>query len=142
MKQFIFALLASLLWGITPIIEKFGFLSKDANPAIGVVFRTLGTAIMAFFVFLFVLKFDSNAFKNIPMKSMTLLMIGGALASVIGQIFFYIALKSGDASVVTPIAGSFPLVTFILGALLLGEAVTVPKLIGVLCIIAGVILLK
>lgn len=142
MKQLIFALLAAFLWGITPIIEKFGFLSKDANPYLGVVFRTIGTAIMAFFLFLYLLKFNSEVLKNIPLKSMTFLMIGGALASVIGQIFFYIALKSGDASVVTPIAGSFPLVTFIFGILLLNEAVTLPKIIGILCIISGIILLK
>ncbi len=142
MKQLIFALLAAFLWGITPVIEKFGFLSKDANPYLGVVFRTIGTAVMAFILFLLILKFDSTSLKNIPMKSMTFLMIGGALASVIGQIFFYIALQSGDASVVTPIAGSFPLITFIFGTLLLGEAITLSKIIGVLCIIAGVALLK
>ncbi len=142
MKQLIFALLASFLWGITPIIEKLGFLSKDANPYVGVVFRTIGTTIMAFLLFLFLLKFAPASLKNIPMKSMTFLMAGGALASVIGQIFFYIALKSGDASFVTPIAGSFPLVTFIFGIFLLNETVTVPKIIGVVFIITGIILLK
>lgn len=142
MKQLIFALLASFLWGVTPIIEKFAFLSKQPNPFVGVVFRTIGTAIMAFVLSLFILKLDPVAFKKIETKAIILFMIGGALASVIGQIFYYIALKSGDASVVTPIAGSFPLVTFIFGVLLLGEAITIPKLLGVLFIIAGVILLK
>ncbi|MFC1805193.1 EamA family transporter, partial [Candidatus Omnitrophota bacterium] len=55
-----------------------------------------------------------------------------------GQICFYHALKSAEASRIVPIAGSFPLVAFILGVLFLSETVTPLKLGGVLLVTLGI----
>ena len=144
MREFVLAIITALIWGFVPIIEKIGLSSKTAEPVASVVYRTFGSLVFAIgaLIILFFSNSGLNAMKNMDSKSILILALAGGLASVFGQTFFYMALKSGNASVVTPVAGAFPLVTFIFGVLLLGEAVTLPKVIGILLIISGVICLK
>ncbi|MCL4424521.1 MAG: EamA family transporter [Firmicutes bacterium] len=59
-----------------------------------------------------------------------------------GHLAYYYALKSGEASRVTPVTAAYPVVTVLLVCLLLGEKLTWSKVVGVLLIVAGVILLK
>ena len=142
MKSFTFAIIAALIWGVVPIIEKLG-LSTRLEPMAGVAYRTVGSAIGAAVLVMFLLWSGAGeTLRKIDSRSVLLVMLAGALASVLAQVFFYAALKTGDASVATPVAGSFPLITFVLGVLLLGEAITLPKLAGVLMVISGVVLLK
>lgn len=140
MKAFWFAIITAVIWGAVPIMEKIA-LGKGMNPMLGVVIRSLGIAIGALVLWAVLAKNPDYA-KNVTWSSALLLVVSAALAAIVGQIFYYTALQQGDVSKIIPVAGSFPLVSFILGTLLLGEAVTIPKLVGVLCVIAGVILLK
>ncbi|MCX8093297.1 MAG: GRP family sugar transporter [Candidatus Goldbacteria bacterium] len=144
MREFLLAIFTALIWGFVPIIEKIGLSSKTAEPVASVIYRTVGSFVFAIGAFIFVLLSSGNinSLKNMDVKSIIILALAGGLASVFGQIFFYMALKNGNASVVTPVAGAFPMVTFIFGVLLLGEAITIPKVIGIILIITGVIFLK
>jgi len=142
MKSFYFAILTAVVWGITPIIEKIGLTSKTMDPVAGVIFRSIGSFLAGVILFFIVLKYFPSSLKNVEHKAIYFLMTGGILASVIGQVFFYISLKGGNASVVTPISGTYPLITFILGVFLLGETVNIQKILGVVFIVLGVIFLK
>ncbi|NQV04490.1 MAG: EamA family transporter, partial [Candidatus Omnitrophica bacterium] len=71
-----------------------------------------------------------------------LLVLGGFMASILGQIFFYNALKAGEASKVVPIAGIYPLVAFFLGVIFLGECFTIVKVCGVIFVVLGLFLLR
>lgn len=144
MREFVLALITAFIWGIVPIIEKIGLSSKTAEPIASVIYRTAGSFVFAIFalLFLFVNSNGIDSLKNMDTKTIFILGLAGGLASVFGQIFFYMALKNGNASVVTPIAGAFPLVTFVFSILLLKEAITLPKVIGIVLIISGVICLK
>ena len=64
------------------------------------------------------------------------------MGAIVGNICYYHALKTGEVSKVVPIAGSFPLISFILGLLFFSETITPAKLCGVVCIILGVALLR
>ncbi|HDT15629.1 MAG TPA: hypothetical protein ENN55_05405 [Firmicutes bacterium] len=143
MTSFVLALITALLWGIAPIIEKIALGSK-IDPATAVVFRTVGSALGGLVLFAFLMSSENTAahFKNANYKTVLMIVAAGLIASVLGQIFFYGALQSGQASVAVPVAGAFPLITFVLGVLLLGETVTLQKVAGVLLVISGVILLK
>ncbi len=144
MREFLLAIFTALIWGFVPIIEKIGLSSRTAEPVASVIYRTIGSLVFAVgaLVFIFFSSGSINSLKNMDAKSIIILALAGGLASVFGQTFFYMALKSGNASVVTPVAGSFPLVTFIFGVLLLGEAITIPKVIGIIFIVTGVMFLK
>ncbi|MDP2654736.1 MAG: EamA family transporter [Candidatus Omnitrophota bacterium] len=139
MSWFLWSVLTALVWGCVPPLEKVG-LSK-IDPLTGLFFRCVGVLIGI--VMLYVWKSrDIRASLANPPPGIAFLVLGGFLASVVGQVFFYHALKSGEASKVVPLAAAYPLISFILGVLFLGEEITLLKTGGLFCILAGVVLLK
>ena len=140
MKAFWLAVLTAVLWGVVPIMEKIG-LAKGLNPMLAVVLRTGGSTLGGLVLWAMISRNPEYA-KNFTWQTAAWLMSGAAIASVIAQSFFYAALQQGEVSKIMPIAGSFPLISFILGIIIFGESFTVSKVIGVLCVVAGVILLK
>lgn len=65
-----------------------------------------------------------------------------AFAAAGGLIFFFYALSKGDASVVVPTTSAYPVIALIGGAIFLSESITVPKVIGTLLVIAGVVVIS
>jgi transporter family protein len=68
------------------------------------------------------------------------ILIGVPLA--IGILTIYIALARGPVSVVMPIYGLNAMVTVLLGIVFLHEAVSVPKVLGLILAVAAIILLS
>ena len=139
MKPFYWALTAALVWGFAPIIEKIGLAKIPVF--MGLFYRCLGVALGA--VILALWKWDALKQAVVaPPQGWGFLLLGGFLASVVGQICFYHALKDGEASVVVPLGASYPLVSFLLGLMFLGEKVTFAKAGGLFFVLLGVILLR
>lgn len=138
MTSFYWAALAAFVWGIAPILEKTGLVR--ISPMAGLFYRCIGVLLGLLILTLFLVK--PEEIKSADMRSAFLLVSGGFLASFIAQIFFYNALKGGSVSTVVPLSGSYPMIAFILGVLMIGESFTIPKFIGVLLIIAGIWFLK
>lgn len=61
--------------------------------------------------------------------------------SVIGLFLFYRALQHGPGLVVVPITALYPAITLGLGFVFLGEQITRLQLFGIVCAIAGAILI-
>lgn len=59
-----------------------------------------------------------------------------------GLICFFYALSKGEATVVVPMTSAYPVIALILGAIVLSESITSPKVIGTLLVIAGVIVIS
>lgn len=145
MKAFWLAITAALIWGVVAFIEKVGLSGKGVDPSEAVIVRTLGCffgAIVLFIILYFMNSGNIATFKNPDWKSIAIILVAGMFGSVFGQVFFYQALQLGNASVVTPVAASYPLITFILCILFLGEPLTISKAAGVVCVITGIVLLK
>lgn len=139
MKPFYFAILAALVWGVAPIVEKTGL--ARIEPMTGVMIRSCGVLLGA----VILAAFNSHLIKSAlsaDAKTVIFLVLGGVIASILGQIFFYNALKHGEASKMVPIAGTYPLVSFLLGLLFFGESFTVAKGLGIGFVILGVFLLR
>lgn len=139
MKGFYFALITAVVWGIVPIFEKMGV--SRIMPLAGVMIRSLGVIIGVSILAMFNNQAFRTALKAEP-RTIFFLAIGGLLASIVGQIFFYNALKTGEASKLVPVAGVYPLVTFILGVIFLGESFTAAKICGVVFVVLGLFLLR
>lgn len=139
MKQFYFAILAAVVWGIAPVMEKTGL--ANIAPLSGVVIRSLGVFIGTMILVIFNSGLLKSVFKADP-KTIIFLAAGGIIASILGQIFFYNALKDGEVSKMVPIAATYPLVSFLLGLLFFGESFTVVKGMGIGFVILGVFLLR
>ena len=65
-----------------------------------------------------------------------------AFAAAGGLICFFYALSKGDASVVVPATSAYPVIALIGGVIFLAEGITVPKVIGTLLVIAGVVVIS
>ncbi|MBU1007273.1 MAG: EamA family transporter [Candidatus Omnitrophica bacterium] len=139
MKAFYFALMTAVVWGLVPVLEKMGV--ARVAPFTGVFIRSFGVIIGAFILAALNPQVIKTAFKA-DIRTILLLVVGGLMASIVGQLLFYNALKTGEASKVVPIAGIYPLVTFLIGILFLGESVTLVKMAGVTLILVGLYLLR
>lgn len=138
MSAFLWALLTACIWGIVPLMEKVGL--GSAPPAAGVIVRSLGVVIGL--VVATCVWSPWAAVRTMPWTSVVLLAAGGLLASFVGQLAFYHALKAGALSQVTPVAGAYPLVAALLGWWVLREPLTLPRLLGVVFVVLGVVLLR
>jgi len=138
MRAFWWALLASALWGITSVIEKFAL--GRAEPLPGLFYRCIGAILGLFVLGLFVLKPDQ--IRSVDPRSGIFLVVSGFIGSFLAFIAFYHALKVGEVSLVVPVASSFFLVAFVLGVVFFGEALTLVKVTAVVLLVAGFWLLK
>ena len=139
MKAYYFALMTAVVWGIVPIMEKMG-LARIA-PMAGIFIRSFGVIIGISILAVFNGEAIKIALKADP-RTIVLLALGGVMASILGQIFFYHALKIGEASKLVPVAGTYPLFAFLLGVIFLGEGLTLTKAGGVVFVILGLVLLR
>ena len=86
-------------------------------------------------------QFRSNKPHGNPTLDWTMTAVSMFIPSV-AIILFWIALGRGDASRVTPVSSAYPLLTVILAALFLSEALTWQVGIGAGLIVSGVILIS
>ena len=138
MSAFWLALLTAMIWGIVPLLEKQGLAHCD--PTVGVFARSAGVIAGALILGLWWSPW--KALASLSAGSFALLALGGFLASVAGQMIFYHALKIGHVSQVTPVSGIYPLVSAILAWIFFREPITATRIVGVVCIVAGVLLLR
>lgn len=83
-----------------------------------------------------------KSFATLDARSTFFVIAGGLVAGLLGQLAFYSALKAGDASIVVPVAATYPLVALIVSVAFLGESFSVQKALGIALVVAGVMLLK
>jgi transporter family protein len=140
LSAFGWAVLASFCWGFAPLFEKVG-LRGNIDPAVGVLIRTVGVLVGVVLIYPLIPKLTGR-FSDLTPRNWICLSMGGLLASVIGQLCFYRALKLGEVSKVVPIGASYPVLAFLLGVLVFGESITWPKIGGIVLVIAGVFLLR
>lgn len=138
MTAFFWALLTAAIWGVVPLMEKLGL--ANVPPTTGLVVRSMGVVIG---LVVFGIAWSPwAALRTLSWSSMALLAGGGFLASFVGQLAFYQALKTGAISQLTPVAGAYPLVAALLGWWVLREPLTPTRALGALCVVMGVILLR
>ncbi len=132
------AVFGMICWGIAPIFAKVGL--RGVNPAAALIVRTMFAAII---VTSWVAMSGSfgDLLKGFTWQVGLLLGMEAILATVIGDLAYYTAVKYGDVSVVSLIMASAPLVTVICAVLLLGESLTIWKVLGACYVMLGILLL-
>ncbi|MDI6689919.1 MAG: EamA family transporter [Actinomycetota bacterium] len=138
MQWFWFAILAALCWGSAPIFEKVGI--GKMSPLVAVTVRSVVISIIL--IISVILTKEITTIPRVELKSLIYIAIGGILAGLLGQVFYFAALKLGESSRVVPVCGTYPLIAAVLGISLLGEALTIPKIVGIILIVAGIILVR
>lgn len=132
-----------ICWGIAPVFAKVGL--DNLEPLPGLIIRTF---IASIFVFSFLgiknfIGFNGSMVKimEIPFKTWVLIAIEAILATLVGDLAYYAAIKKGNVSVVTIIMSSSPLVTMLVSTIFLGENITITKIIGAMLIITGIMII-
>ncbi|MEK7290918.1 MAG: EamA family transporter [Planctomycetota bacterium] len=138
MEAFFLALLTAFIWGFVPFLEKLGLSSVE--PTAAYVIRCSGVMLGATIIICFYSQFSSIG--KMGFKSVFFLVLAGILAGFVAQLVFYRALKIGEISRIIPVTSCYPLFTFVLGWIFLGEQITPSKLVGILLILGGILLLK
>jgi transporter family protein len=138
LKQgFLFAVLAASVWGLAPLFAKVGLVKTD--PLAGVAVRSIAVTVVVLATI--IVTGQQRALLTTEPRALLVLAIEGFLGGLIGQYFYFRAIKSLGASTVAPIVGSYPLFTFVFALLILGEKITLTKGVGAILAVSGIILL-
>ena len=138
MEAFFLALLPAFIWGFVPFLEKIGLSSVE--PTAAYLVRCSGVFLGVVILVAFTPQFPS--FGKMGIKAIVFLVLAGILAGVVAQLVFYKALKMGEISRIIPVTCCYPLFSFLLGWIFLGEEITLSKVAGMLLILGGILLLK
>lgn len=133
---FLLAIVGMVCWGVAPIFVKLGL--KDINPLVGLFIRTIITGILISGVLM--ANGGFSQFKNVSLSCLGILLVEAILATLVGDLAYFAAIKRGSVSLVTIIMSSSPLITVICAVTFLGEAITVGKVVGAGFIILGIVL--
>lgn len=137
LKVFFLAIFGMICWGLAPVFGKLGL--SRADPLAGLALRTyLSTGLLTIIM---VVSGSWIHIKDIPRQSWIYIGIEGILATLVGDLAYYAALKYGEVSFVTLIMSSSPLVSIIASSLILNEQITLTKFAGGVLILAGIALI-
>lgn len=143
------AIAAGLCWGIGEVFTRQVLHSKEIGPFAALLVRTLVALPLIALAYLAaahsgLLTSEIPGWRvNLSTTNWLRLTLGsGLLAAALALVFFYAALSLGQVSVVKPIAFAVaPVTAVFVGALLLGEPLTVRKGIAIAFIAVGIVLM-
>lgn len=137
-NDYVFAGVAMFFWGLAPIFGKLGL--SDMQPLAALTVRSL--IISALLVVTVTVRGEWGPVAGVTARDALYIGLEGVCAALFGQLAYYYALKFGEVSRVSPIVSAFPLVALVLGVAVLGEKLTIYKVVAGMLIVAGIILLK
>jgi bacterial/archaeal transporter family protein len=135
----IFSILSALMASLVAIFGKLGLKNIDSTLA-----TTIRSIVMALFLIItsFVLKkFDNFSFHSMILKDWLFIILAG-IAGAISWLFYFLALKSGDATKVVAINRLSLVFVAILAFIFLGEGLNWQEMIGVMMMVGGAIIVS
>ena len=132
----VFALLSAVFAALTGILAKLGM--EGINSNLGTAIRTVVVLVMAWAIVFATGK--HTGISDITTRGWVFLVLSG-LATGLSWICYFHALQIGEASKVIPIDKFSVVISRVLAFLVLGEKVTVTKVIGGALIAAGTFVL-
>ena len=140
-KGIMLAVTTMLIWGVCPILVKFGV--RDLHPLRAFEMRTIGV-LSSFVIYSFatgrLTAYPSLIYGNF--KTAVILFLEGFLGAFLGQITYYAAQKYWEASKTVIVVSAFPIVSIILAAIILREPLTIKKCFGVALVLSGFYFVK
>ena len=132
----LFALLSAVFAALTGILAKIGMEGINSNLATAI--RTVVVLVMAWgLVFL---TGKQAGIADITTRGWVFLTLSG-VATGLSWLFYFYALQMGEASKVVPIDKFSVVISMVLAFLVLGEKMTLTKVVGGLLITAGTLIL-
>lgn len=135
MPWFIWALLSALFAGITAVLAKLGVRDVDSNLA-----TALRTCVILLFTWGIALSGTTQSLKTIPTQAWLFIGLSG-IATGASWLCYFRALQLGEVAKVAPLDKLSVVIAMLLGALLLGEALTWKHVFAGALIVSGALLL-
>jgi transporter family protein len=133
---FLLALLGTFCWGLAPLFGKLGL--AQTNPLTALALRTFYTGVVLAGWFGFTRGIAE--FRHLPPKIYLFIAFEALLATILGDLAYFSALKIGNLNDVTMIMSTSPMVTLVLSHFFLGEQIYAYQVVGILLIVAGLVL--
>jgi drug/metabolite transporter (DMT)-like permease len=135
------SLVTVILWGIIPILDKLALAQYASSPMVGIVIRSAGVTALSIPL---ALAFGGgrSAFKAMPPSATLLYLASGLISLLLAQYAYYALLRHVQVSRVFPfLFSAAPLVTVLLGAVILREPLSAKQLLGAFLVVLGGVLL-
>ena len=132
----LFALLSAVFAALTGILAKIGMEGINSNLATAI--RTVVVLVMAWGIVFLTGK--QAGIADITTRGWVFLTLSG-VATGLSWLFYFYALQMGEASKVVPIDKFSVVISMVLAFLILGEKITLAKVVGGLLITAGTLIL-
>jgi transporter family protein len=137
--HFFYAFLSALFAALVAIFGKLGL--KDIDSTLATTIRSIIMAGFLVLVSLFLHKFQGFSFGSLRSKEW--LLIGGAgIAGALSWLFYFFALKIGDASKIVAIDRLSIVLVVIMASIFLGETLGWKTALGALLMAGGAILIS
>ncbi len=130
------ALTSALLWGMMPILVRKGL--SDSTASVGVMLGLLASAPLIILVFSF---HSQSVTQAVAPQAAVWFVAVGISGPCLGRVFNYLGVARLGAARATPLISTSPLFTTVLALMFLREQITLKILLGVLCIVAGIVTL-
>ncbi len=139
MNGVFFAILAAVLWGFVPVLDKTA-LQNNISIYSAILIRAVGSVLIMGMAVLYTGGFRPD---DLSVKSVSLLLVAGAIAGGIAMIVYFMALQKIGAARTIPITSIYPLFTIVFSLLILREQFNMVNVFaGTLLIVAGLIILQ
>jgi uncharacterized membrane protein len=143
----LFAVLAGLCWGVGEVCARAVLHTGKVGPFMAVAIRSSIALPLIWLAFAVAHRMAPAAagrgLGTLATKEWLLLILGsGVIAGAAAMICFYVSISMGEVSRMKPIAFTVaPAAAVILGAVVLGESLTLRKVVALVLVLSGVILL-
>jgi len=132
------ALFGALCWGIAPIFGKIGLARVD--PVAGLCLRTLiASGIVAGWL---LVGGGLRTIETVSSRASLFIAAEAVLATLVGDLAYYAALKWGGAAQVALVMSAAPLFTLVIAVLYLRETATWAQVVGAVLIVCGLFLVS
>ncbi|AFK22270.1 DMT family transporter [Pyrococcus sp. ST04] len=132
------ALTSALCWGSASVLIRIGL--KDKSPIAANLVRLYFSATT--YLILFLVLGNYSEIASMPLKYHLIAFISAQFGFVIGDYFYFSALKSLGVSRTVPITSTYPLWTLIWAYLFLGREITVKIILGAVLVVLGIVIVR
>jgi len=141
--MFLNCLIVTLIFGITPILEKhiLSFIEYETLILINAGFITLFGIIYYLFFYHHSLTTEISILKKNPYIFLLLALIAFFIY-FIANIFYLSSIKDNKAHLVTAFIATYPIITLLTAYVLMDENISLYNCLGVILIAGGVVLLN
>jgi drug/metabolite transporter (DMT)-like permease len=135
------SLLISFLWGASPVLHKFLFMTNPLSSQTMIVSGSFYYFLCTCIYFYFNQKIVLSELQQLSYSTLAIMAFSAVLAGFFANYLYFHVLRESSSYVVSALIFSSPFFTFILARLFLREEITVKSALGVVLIVLGVVLL-